>query len=358
MPGPRAYSAGTRAALAALSRARCYYPACEVQVIRFIGDEPFIDYQIAHIRDANPGVRYVEDMTDDQRRSFANLILLCKPHHELVDKRHPERYSIPDLEGWKQSREGAGRTALEEIGPISETGLEELLQQSIAEVQDRVTLALRTQEDETRARIVAVRTDASYNNVRDALDAADELGLLSPLGVRAATLLTDFYLRIQRLEDALTVSLDTRWEPSAFTTRWQPTESLADVVLRLAAEVRPTDLWPGTEQWEFASAINGIVDVLLAGVDLKANGGWIANAVQLVGSAWLLSDWEATSTDRPYQVLYSRLDENDWYPHLASKPWTDRSEVAEMLDQAVILRGMAAPSSTIGHEDEEPPNGP
>lgn len=47
MPGPRDYSTATRAALAALSRRRCYFPACNVPIFKFIDGEPYIDYQIA-----------------------------------------------------------------------------------------------------------------------------------------------------------------------------------------------------------------------------------------------------------------------------------------------------------------------
>lgn len=54
MSGPRAYSAGTRAALAYLSRGACYNPDCgrRQPIIEWRGDDPYIDYQIAHIRDA------------------------------------------------------------------------------------------------------------------------------------------------------------------------------------------------------------------------------------------------------------------------------------------------------------------
>ena len=47
--------------------------------------------------------RYVADMTDDQRRSFPNLVLLCNPHHKLVDKVRPDDYSVEDLEQWKRA---------------------------------------------------------------------------------------------------------------------------------------------------------------------------------------------------------------------------------------------------------------
>ena len=50
-----------------------------------------------------------------------------------------------------------------------------------------------------------------------------------------------------------------------------------------------------------------------------------------------------------YQITYRRLDENDWYDHLAGKSWTDRGEVAEMLEQAMFLRELAA--TTEGHDD-------
>lgn len=73
MPGPRGYTAATRAALAILSAGECYFPGCTTPLLRFVDDgskglnpEPIIDYEIAHIRDANPGNRYVEAMADNE----------------------------------------------------------------------------------------------------------------------------------------------------------------------------------------------------------------------------------------------------------------------------------------------------
>lgn len=332
-----------------LSRARCYFPGCQVSILRFLNDEPYVDYQIAHIRDARPGNRYVEAMTDEARRSFANLILLCKPHHELVDTRHPDRYSIEDLEGWKRSREGDAIDQLAQVGPVTEDTLAGLLTQSVVDVQEQVTDALREQEAAARRRVQAVHSDASFHRVQDALAAADELSLLSPLGVRSSAPLTDFYLRIQRLGARLMVHLDTRWDASVFSEPWEEDQHFSDVMLRLAKQVRPTPFWPGAERWEFASAIDAMVDVLISGLNVKARGGWINNAVQLVGSSWLLSDWEALGLAHDYQITYRRLDENDWYDHLAGKSWTDRGEVAEMLEQAMFLRELAA--TTEGHDD-------
>ena len=127
MKGPRDYAAGTRAALIALSKGTCYFPDCHAPILEYIEGEPFVTYQIAHIRDANPGNRYEPDMTDDERRGFANLILLCKPHHTLIDKTHPERFTVRDLEQWKTEREGPGMEALQGLRGLTETKLEELI---------------------------------------------------------------------------------------------------------------------------------------------------------------------------------------------------------------------------------------
>lgn len=49
MTDPRRYSSGTRAALAWLSRGKCYNPDCErpSPIIAFRGGEPYVDFQIA-----------------------------------------------------------------------------------------------------------------------------------------------------------------------------------------------------------------------------------------------------------------------------------------------------------------------
>ncbi len=68
----------TLRALYAKSSNQCAYPGC---------DHPLIDEnnesvgQVCHIEDALPGGRFNENMTNEQRRSYDNLILLCYRHH-------------------------------------------------------------------------------------------------------------------------------------------------------------------------------------------------------------------------------------------------------------------------------------
>lgn len=218
----------------------------------------------------------------------------------------------------------------------------ESLRRSISEAQHVATASLRADEEAQRDVITRLRTDTSYDAAVSAFRQAEDLGLLSPLGVRADAPLTDFFLRIELGDDGLRIHLDSLHDPSLFSEDWSPTDSLADVMLRLASKVRTTSYWPGVERWEFASAIEGIVDVLLTGLNLHSQGSAIANAVQKIDDEWLLSDWDARAIHRPsYQVTYRRLGENDWYQHLARKTWTDQDNVAEMLDQAEFLRDLA-----------------
>lgn len=132
-PGPRQYTSATVRALYALSGTTCYYPDCPRSVVTFIDDEPFTEVHIAHIRAANPdGPRYDPNMTDDERRAFANLILLCKPHHDLVDKRHPDRYSVETLVEWKSEREASMGIERQNLSGIDEDALIDAILTAIA----------------------------------------------------------------------------------------------------------------------------------------------------------------------------------------------------------------------------------
>jgi hypothetical protein len=60
---------------------------------------------VCHIAAAMPGgPRFDKDMTDKQRHSASNLILLCGTCHKLVDE-EPERFKVKLLRKWKKDRE-------------------------------------------------------------------------------------------------------------------------------------------------------------------------------------------------------------------------------------------------------------
>lgn len=141
-----------------LSAGRCYFPGCPVPILRFVDDpsrgiapEPHIDYQIAHIRDAKVGNRHDPTMTDSERAAFSNLILLCKPHHDVVDKTQPDLYSTVDLELWKVARERKQRSALANLGAVDEEELASLLEETAREQQHNAAMLdlERTTADDT-----------------------------------------------------------------------------------------------------------------------------------------------------------------------------------------------------------------
>lgn len=109
IPGPRDYGTGTERALFHYSSGSCYFPGCTRPILENVEGIFVVAVDIAHIRGAKPGsARYDPTMTNDQRRAFANLILLCGPHHKLVDRLAPDDYPPQTLEQWKTESEPSG----------------------------------------------------------------------------------------------------------------------------------------------------------------------------------------------------------------------------------------------------------
>lgn len=59
-------------------------------------------------------------MSDDQRRAFANLFLLCKPCHTLIDQAHPASTAPSAWRVWKVQWEGRNGEALGGDRPADE----------------------------------------------------------------------------------------------------------------------------------------------------------------------------------------------------------------------------------------------
>jgi hypothetical protein len=139
----RRYQQGVRFGLATLCGGTCYWPDCPEPVIRFVGEDPIVNLQIAHIAGAVPGgPRYVLSMTDEQRRSFANLILLCHPHHTTVDKLRPQDFPIPTLREWKASRETVNQEALSRLREVTPDALQTMLTDALNERDERLEAAI------------------------------------------------------------------------------------------------------------------------------------------------------------------------------------------------------------------------
>lgn len=77
-------------------------------------------------------------MSDEERRAFSNLILLCKPHHEEIDARHREKYPPEILLKWKRRHEGSNLQPLAELGAVPEDDLAKLLAEAAVNINSSV----------------------------------------------------------------------------------------------------------------------------------------------------------------------------------------------------------------------------
>lgn len=101
MAGPRSYTDKTLKRLFGLACNRCSFPGCdEVMSDEFSAKNS----NICHIAAANEGgQRWSEDMTNEQRADYDNLILLCTRHHDITDD--VEEYTVDRLKLMKKHHE-------------------------------------------------------------------------------------------------------------------------------------------------------------------------------------------------------------------------------------------------------------
>lgn len=206
---------GVHIALFRVCRGYCYWPECPHPVQKLVDGEPVVDVHIAHIHAEKPdGARWDETLSVEERRSFANLLLMCGPHHKIVDrKNNEEEYPAPLLRKWKTDREGPLVQALHGIPDVTDEGLPAM----VREAQDATARAVDTVIAEmqfTRADVAELlRTlrDAAFDLPRTALnldaiemlvDASTMLGHLPHTSeelMRAADMLKGFPAAVERM---------------------------------------------------------------------------------------------------------------------------------------------------------------
>jgi len=90
-----------------LSAARCNFPGCQILVTakKTDKDDAAVLGDNAHIcAHSSIGPRGDPNFPEEDRNRYPNLILLCKHHHDLVDKQD-STYTIADLNQWKKDHE-------------------------------------------------------------------------------------------------------------------------------------------------------------------------------------------------------------------------------------------------------------
>ena len=77
-------------------------------------------------------------MTEEERKAFTNLILLCHPHHTIVDKLRPQDFSIPTLQKWKAMREVTNQEALSRLREVTPDTLQTMIVDALKERDERI----------------------------------------------------------------------------------------------------------------------------------------------------------------------------------------------------------------------------
>jgi hypothetical protein len=85
-------------------------------------------------------------MFDDQRRDFAHLVVMCKPHHEIIDIREPDLYPPEILLRWKQQREASPADALVRLREVTPSGLRKIVADGLRDHDARLVQALERLE--------------------------------------------------------------------------------------------------------------------------------------------------------------------------------------------------------------------
>ena len=121
--------------LCTLSNNRCAFHGC---TLALVDDESgTITGDICHIKARGKGgPRYDPAQTDEERDSFGNLMLMCKPHHKIVDD-HPATYTVDLLQEMKAMHNAAGNV---EVRPIDAARALLLLQDYTIHAHGGVTI--------------------------------------------------------------------------------------------------------------------------------------------------------------------------------------------------------------------------
>lgn len=181
MSKKRRYTSATEKALFTLSRGYCYAPDCDRPVVTEKDDEYFVEVHIAHICALEPGgLRYDKNMSDSQRNSFGNLILLCPRDHYLIDRSpRSHEYTIEVLHRWKRDREGtlSEQLNVRELDGIGTEQLQEALTEIILDSKDEVTEALDKLEDLSKRNLGIASLQQSSRILSHLPDSADTLAI-------------------------------------------------------------------------------------------------------------------------------------------------------------------------------------
>jgi len=246
---------------------RCAKPECTKPLYtqnNETGDR-ILNSRVAHIHARNPGgPRWIE-MSEDENRAEANLLLLCIEHSYEIDE-HPDSYPADLLREWKQSQlDEYVQVQLgwpvndEEVGRVLEASSQVVEHHQAGAILDVVRRAQQLVLGSRRARRGPASRAADWRNARararSSFTAWDENG--DPVYAEPSRLETKQH--VIALDAALTVASEevslladaVGIELAALGAIRPAIRPWCDWVLRAAEEVLAASArWPGLPEWE------------------------------------------------------------------------------------------------------------
>ncbi len=281
MSGGRNYSRGDRAALIAFSAGTCYWPGCQKPIVERAAGTFKVTLDIAHICALNEtGERFDPEMSDDERNSFENLIVLCRLHHQVVDEGGAgAEYSVELLKSWKHKRERGGIERLKGLQGLTESRLAELVNEAIKlrDVDVKVIIGRLEQRDSEAADLMNALLE-ELNAVRSS----------SVLNVDAVEMLHETAKQLSHLPDSADALGATARELASLDGTTSRLAAIVETVQRLVGELgnldssadRLQDVATGLQYLPAtAERLNGAADKL---VILDGNAETLKGAAELL----------------------------------------------------------------------------
>ncbi|MDQ6945348.1 MAG: hypothetical protein M3256_03550 [Actinomycetota bacterium] len=152
------------------------------------------------------------------------------------------------------------------------------------------------------------------------------------------------YARLTVESSDLRVTLESRAGGQIAETTWRSSQTAADIMQEIADLLRKASLYPG-EHFDPGLMFAGFSDLLGTAVELRRRFSLIedlSGAIELCAPQWLVCDWGIAGypEDRlqPYPIPAERLEEADWYRHMAEKTWLDEQSFRYALETARALK--------------------
>lgn len=283
MSNDRNYRAGTTEALFLLSRGHCYHPDCKHRVMEWNGNEWRKDVQVAHIRGLPGGPRHDASLSKYELNHFSNLLLMCKKHHDLVDKPPTgDEFSPETLIEWKAQREGDLAVQLDQLDWVTEDKIQEFMANAISATHRRLNEAIDRASGVGQETLELLRQLMSESFERPYLDAEAVESL-----ERSATTLYAFSDYVPSLERSAS---DLRSLPDHSSILYQAARELQGIGDHAATLIQAADLLANLERRapafltaadllsnssehieRFHSAVQGLGDSRLPGITSDAD---------------------------------------------------------------------------------------